>query len=155
MSFCSQVPGRHWKVWVGDEDGAKSRLLHQPGQGEDLLLSGQGKSFCDAVREVKRLDWTGVLNPAQTQHVSFFQLRSASEAIDVCSEAHQRDPRNTNVLRDRAEAYILNQDYEKGEGATPIGESKHAACFVIGHCLSGPSFHGAKWSQRSYHSLLF
>uniref|UniRef100_A0A3Q4G3S4 DnaJ (Hsp40) homolog, subfamily C, member 3b n=1 Tax=Neolamprologus brichardi TaxID=32507 RepID=A0A3Q4G3S4_NEOBR len=37
----------------------------------------------------------------------------APEAIDVCSEAHQRDPRNANVLRDRAEAYILNQDYEK------------------------------------------
>uniref|UniRef100_A0A671USC4 DnaJ (Hsp40) homolog, subfamily C, member 3b n=1 Tax=Sparus aurata TaxID=8175 RepID=A0A671USC4_SPAAU len=31
----------------------------------------------------------------------------------VCSEAHQRDPRNANVLRDRAEAYILNQEYEK------------------------------------------
>lgn len=38
----------------------------------------------------------------------------ANEAIDACSEAHQRDPRNTNILRDRAEAYILNQDYEKG-----------------------------------------
>lgn len=42
------------------------------------------------------------------------QLQLAAEAIDVCSEAHQRDPRNANVLRDRAEAYILNQDYEKG-----------------------------------------
>lgn len=39
----------------------------------------------------------------------------------MCSEAHQRDPRNTNVLRDRAEAYILNQDYEKGERAPLIG----------------------------------
>uniref|UniRef100_A0A8C7G0K5 DnaJ (Hsp40) homolog, subfamily C, member 3b n=1 Tax=Oncorhynchus kisutch TaxID=8019 RepID=A0A8C7G0K5_ONCKI len=34
-------------------------------------------------------------------------------AIDICSEAHQRDPRNINILRDRAEAFILNQDYEK------------------------------------------
>lgn len=42
----------------------------------------------------------------------------------MCSEAHQRDPRNTNVLRDRAEAYILNQDYEKGEGASLIGQRK-------------------------------
>ncbi|XP_026209025.1 dnaJ homolog subfamily C member 3b [Anabas testudineus] len=41
------------------------------------------------------------------------KIKSAWEAIDVCSEAHQRDPRNANVLRDRAEAYILNQDYEK------------------------------------------
>ncbi|XP_036380483.1 dnaJ homolog subfamily C member 3-like [Megalops cyprinoides] len=38
------------------------------------------------------------------------------EALDVCSEAHQRDPRNINILRDRAEAYILNQDYEKAVG---------------------------------------
>lgn len=43
------------------------------------------------------------------------QLKLAHEALDVCSEAHQRDPRNANILRDRAEAYILNQDYEKGE----------------------------------------
>ncbi|XP_076016207.1 dnaJ homolog subfamily C member 3b [Genypterus blacodes] len=42
------------------------------------------------------------------------KLKQPDEAIDVCSEAHQRDPRNANVLRDRAEAYILNQDYEKG-----------------------------------------
>ncbi|KAM4713787.1 dnaJ homolog subfamily C member 3b isoform 1-T3 [Anableps anableps] len=40
-------------------------------------------------------------------------LQLATEAIDVCSEAHQRDPQNANVLRDRAEAYILNQEYEK------------------------------------------
>uniref|UniRef100_A0A3Q4FY86 DnaJ (Hsp40) homolog, subfamily C, member 3b n=1 Tax=Neolamprologus brichardi TaxID=32507 RepID=A0A3Q4FY86_NEOBR len=42
-----------------------------------------------------------------------FMTYLSPEAIDVCSEAHQRDPRNANVLRDRAEAYILNQDYEK------------------------------------------
>ncbi|XP_037539667.1 dnaJ homolog subfamily C member 3b [Nematolebias whitei] len=41
------------------------------------------------------------------------KLQLANEAIDACSEAHQRDPRNTNILRDRAEAFILNQDYEK------------------------------------------
>ncbi|XP_062305297.1 dnaJ homolog subfamily C member 3b isoform X2 [Osmerus eperlanus] len=39
--------------------------------------------------------------------------KMAREAIDVCSEAHQRDPRNVNILRDRAEAFIMNQDYEK------------------------------------------
>lgn len=41
----------------------------------------------------------------------------ALDAIDACSEAHQRDPRNAHILRDRAEAYILNQDYEKGNGS--------------------------------------
>lgn len=43
------------------------------------------------------------------------QMKSTHDAIDACSEAHQRDPRNANILRDRAEAYILNQEYEKGE----------------------------------------
>lgn len=41
------------------------------------------------------------------------QEKMALEAIDACSEAHERDPRNAHILRDRAEAYILNQDYEK------------------------------------------
>lgn len=48
------------------------------------------------------------------------QMKSTGAAIDVCSEAHQRDPRNANVLRDRAEAYILNQEYEKGEQPSPL-----------------------------------
>uniref|UniRef100_A0A8C4I5J6 DnaJ (Hsp40) homolog, subfamily C, member 3b n=1 Tax=Dicentrarchus labrax TaxID=13489 RepID=A0A8C4I5J6_DICLA len=43
----------------------------------------------------------------------FVKVKLAHEAIDVCSEAHQRDPRNANILRDRAEAYIMNQDYER------------------------------------------
>uniref|UniRef100_A0A8B9GY03 DnaJ (Hsp40) homolog, subfamily C, member 3b n=1 Tax=Astyanax mexicanus TaxID=7994 RepID=A0A8B9GY03_ASTMX len=38
---------------------------------------------------------------------------SAEKALDTCSEAHQRDPQNIHILRDRAEAYILLQDYEK------------------------------------------
>ncbi|XP_052376483.1 dnaJ homolog subfamily C member 3-like isoform X2 [Oncorhynchus keta] len=37
--------------------------------------------------------------------------KMAAKAIDICSEAHQRDPRNINILRDRAEAFILNRDY--------------------------------------------
>ncbi|TWW63029.1 dnaJ homolog subfamily C member 3b [Takifugu flavidus] len=44
---------------------------------------------------------------------SLVKMKSTHEAIDVCSEAHQRDPRNANILRDRAEAFILNQEYEK------------------------------------------
>eukprot|EP00079_Xenopus_tropicalis_P034294 XP_017948065.1 PREDICTED: dnaJ homolog subfamily C member 3 isoform X1 [Xenopus tropicalis] len=35
------------------------------------------------------------------------------EAISVCTEAHERDPQNPLILRDRAEAYILNEEYEK------------------------------------------
>lgn len=47
-------------------------------------------------------------------------MKSTLDAIDVCSEAHQRDPRNANILQDRAEAYILNQEYEKGEKLAPV-----------------------------------
>ncbi|KAK2860440.1 hypothetical protein Q7C36_004606 [Tachysurus vachellii] len=39
--------------------------------------------------------------------------KKAEEAVDTCSEAHQRDPQNIHILRDRAEAYILLQEYEK------------------------------------------
>uniref|UniRef100_A0A1W7RHU9 DnaJ homolog subfamily C member 3 n=1 Tax=Agkistrodon contortrix contortrix TaxID=8713 RepID=A0A1W7RHU9_AGKCO len=39
--------------------------------------------------------------------------KRVAEAIDLCSEAHQLDPRNTFVLRDRAEAFILNEEFEK------------------------------------------
>uniref|UniRef100_A0A8C5WEF5 J domain-containing protein n=1 Tax=Leptobrachium leishanense TaxID=445787 RepID=A0A8C5WEF5_9ANUR len=34
-------------------------------------------------------------------------------AITVCTEAHQRDPQNPHVLKDRATAYILNEEFEK------------------------------------------
>ncbi|KAL0188392.1 hypothetical protein M9458_015491 [Cirrhinus mrigala] len=40
-------------------------------------------------------------------------MKSAEEAVDICSEAHQREPQNIYILRDRAEAYILLQEYEK------------------------------------------
>lgn len=41
------------------------------------------------------------------------KIKEAEKALDTCSEAHQRDPQNIHILRDRAEAYILLQDYEK------------------------------------------
>ncbi|KAM4747940.1 dnaJ homolog subfamily C member 3-like [Rhinophrynus dorsalis] len=36
-----------------------------------------------------------------------------AEAITICTEAHQRDPQNPLILQDRAEAFILNEEYEK------------------------------------------
>uniref|UniRef100_A0A8B9GXC9 DnaJ (Hsp40) homolog, subfamily C, member 3b n=1 Tax=Astyanax mexicanus TaxID=7994 RepID=A0A8B9GXC9_ASTMX len=44
---------------------------------------------------------------------SLVKIKEAEKALDTCSEAHQRDPQNIHILRDRAEAYILLQDYEK------------------------------------------
>ncbi|KAJ3585167.1 hypothetical protein NHX12_013888 [Muraenolepis orangiensis] len=41
------------------------------------------------------------------------KLGESQEAVLVCSEAHEMDPHNAQVLRDRAEAFILNQEYEK------------------------------------------
>ncbi|KAF7235762.1 hypothetical protein EYD10_17444 [Varanus komodoensis] len=39
--------------------------------------------------------------------------KQPQEAIDICTEAHQLDPRNVFILRDRAEAYILNEEFDK------------------------------------------
>ncbi|CAH2272679.1 dnaJ homolog subfamily C member 3-like [Pelobates cultripes] len=39
--------------------------------------------------------------------------QQTDQAITVCTEAHQRDPQNPFLLKDRADAYILNEEYEK------------------------------------------
>ncbi|XP_029435981.1 dnaJ homolog subfamily C member 3-like isoform X2 [Rhinatrema bivittatum] len=39
--------------------------------------------------------------------------KKSPEAIATCTEAHQQDPSNLFILRDRAEAYILNEELEK------------------------------------------
>uniref|UniRef100_H3A723 DnaJ homolog subfamily C member 3 n=1 Tax=Latimeria chalumnae TaxID=7897 RepID=H3A723_LATCH len=39
--------------------------------------------------------------------------KRVEEALDLCSEAHQSDPRNIFILRDRAEAFILNEEFER------------------------------------------
>lgn len=43
------------------------------------------------------------------------QGQQASRAIAVCSEVLQSDPDNVNVLKDRAEAYIQDEQYEEGK----------------------------------------
>lgn len=43
------------------------------------------------------------------------QGQQASRAISVCSEVLQSDPENVNGLKDRAEAYIQEEQYEEGE----------------------------------------
>uniref|UniRef100_A0A7N8XMN1 DnaJ homolog subfamily C member 3 n=1 Tax=Mastacembelus armatus TaxID=205130 RepID=A0A7N8XMN1_9TELE len=40
------------------------------------------------------------------------QAQQASRAVSVCSEVLQSDPENVNVLKDRAEAYIQEEQYE-------------------------------------------
>uniref|UniRef100_A0A3Q4M1X5 DnaJ (Hsp40) homolog, subfamily C, member 3b n=1 Tax=Neolamprologus brichardi TaxID=32507 RepID=A0A3Q4M1X5_NEOBR len=78
---------------------------------ECLKLDQDDKECFSHYKQVKKL--SKQLDSAEELIEEGRWIKSAPEAIDVCSEAHQRDPRNANVLRDRAEAYILNQDYEK------------------------------------------
>lgn len=42
------------------------------------------------------------------------QGQQASRAVSVCGEVLQADPENVNVLKDRAEAYIQEEQYEEG-----------------------------------------
>lgn len=49
------------------------------------------------------------------------QSQQASRAISVCSEVLQANPENVNVLKDRAEAYVQEEQYEEGK---PIGNQK-------------------------------
>ncbi|CDQ68404.1 dnaJ homolog subfamily C member 3a isoform X2 [Oncorhynchus mykiss] len=41
------------------------------------------------------------------------EQQDVSRAITVCSEVLQSDPQNVNVLKDRAEAYLLDEQYEE------------------------------------------
>uniref|UniRef100_A0A4W6FWZ5 DnaJ homolog subfamily C member 3 n=1 Tax=Lates calcarifer TaxID=8187 RepID=A0A4W6FWZ5_LATCA len=41
------------------------------------------------------------------------QSQQASRAVSVCSEVLQSDPENVNVLKDRAEAYVQEEQYEE------------------------------------------
>lgn len=43
------------------------------------------------------------------------QGQQASRAISVCSKVLQSDPENVNVLKDRAEAYVQEEQYEEGK----------------------------------------
>ncbi|XP_076026137.1 dnaJ homolog subfamily C [Genypterus blacodes] len=44
---------------------------------------------------------------------SLVQSQQGSSAIKVCSSVLQKDPQNVNVLKDRAEAYIQDEQYDE------------------------------------------
>uniref|UniRef100_A0A8C7YP94 DnaJ (Hsp40) homolog, subfamily C, member 3b n=1 Tax=Oryzias sinensis TaxID=183150 RepID=A0A8C7YP94_9TELE len=92
------------------------KLSKQLDSAEELILEERYQDAIDKYESVMKTesDVTFYTNLAKERICfCFVKLNLVSEAIDVCSEAHQRDPRNAKILRDRAEAYILNQDYEK------------------------------------------
>ncbi|XP_054609752.1 dnaJ homolog subfamily C member 3b [Dunckerocampus dactyliophorus] len=92
------------------------KLSKQLDSAEELI---QDDRYQDAIDKYETVMKTEPHVPHYTirakERICFclLKLKLVMEAIDVCSEAHQRDPRNAKVLRDRAEAFILNQDYEK------------------------------------------
>ncbi|XP_038126260.1 dnaJ homolog subfamily C member 3b [Cyprinodon tularosa] len=92
------------------------KLSKQLDSAEELINEDRYQEAIDKYESVMKTEPNvqSYINRAK-ERICFclVKLQLAAEAIDVCSEAHQRDPRNANVLRDRAEAYILNQDYEK------------------------------------------
>uniref|UniRef100_A0A3B3D5L8 DnaJ homolog subfamily C member 3 n=1 Tax=Oryzias melastigma TaxID=30732 RepID=A0A3B3D5L8_ORYME len=55
--------------------------------------------------------------------------QQASRAVPVCSEVLQSDPENVNVLKDRAEAYVQDEQYEEAikdyETAGKYSENDH------------------------------
>uniref|UniRef100_H2UPZ6 DnaJ (Hsp40) homolog, subfamily C, member 3b n=1 Tax=Takifugu rubripes TaxID=31033 RepID=H2UPZ6_TAKRU len=92
------------------------KLSKQLDSAEELI---QAESYQEALDKYEAVMKTEPNVPYYTNLAkericfSLVKMKSTHEAIDVCSEAHQRDPRNANILRDRAEAFILNQEYEK------------------------------------------
>lgn len=68
------------------------------------------------------------------------QGQQASRAISVCSEVIQSDPENVNVLKDRAEAYVQDEQYEEGK---PVRLSyMKLRCIYFFNCMEsvGKSF---------------
>uniref|UniRef100_I3JS59 DnaJ homolog subfamily C member 3 n=1 Tax=Oreochromis niloticus TaxID=8128 RepID=I3JS59_ORENI len=86
------------------------KLSKQLDSAEELIQEGRHQ---EAIEKYESVMQTEPNVPYYTNLAKERICFCLVKAIDVCSEAHQRDPRNANVLRDRAEAYILNQDYEK------------------------------------------
>ncbi|RVE60462.1 hypothetical protein OJAV_G00181310 [Oryzias javanicus] len=92
------------------------KLSKQLDSAEELILEERYQDAIDKYESVMKTEPNVPLYTNLAKERICFclvKLNLAGEAIDVCSEAHQRDPRNAKILRDRAEAYILNQDYEK------------------------------------------
>ncbi|XP_054887410.1 dnaJ homolog subfamily C member 3a isoform X1 [Poeciliopsis prolifica] len=57
------------------------------------------------------------------------QAQQGARAVSVCSEVLQSDPENVNVLKDRAQAYVQNEQYEEAikdyETAAKHNENDH------------------------------
>lgn len=59
------------------------------------------------------------------------QGQQASRAITVCGQVLKSDPENVNALKDRAEAYVQEEQYEEGklDVGSPVRRSSSKQSF--------------------------
>lgn len=75
--------------------------------------------------------FTGILTEPFCLGLYSEQAQQGARAVSVCSEVLQSDPENVNVLKDRAEAYVQDEQYEEGK---PVG-STSLYVFTFQLCL--------------------
>uniref|UniRef100_A0A672R3K9 DnaJ homolog subfamily C member 3-like n=1 Tax=Sinocyclocheilus grahami TaxID=75366 RepID=A0A672R3K9_SINGR len=92
------------------------KLSKQLDSAEELILEQRYQEAIEKCESVMRTEPNVACYTNKAKERICFclvKMKSAEEAVDICSEAHQREPQNIHILRDRAEAYILQQEYEK------------------------------------------
>ncbi|XP_051982791.1 dnaJ homolog subfamily C member 3-like [Xyrauchen texanus] len=91
------------------------KLSKQLDSAEELISEQRYQEAIDKYESVIRTEPNVKFYTKAKERICFclVKMKSAEKAVDICSEAHQREPRNIHILRDRAEAYILLQEYEK------------------------------------------
>uniref|UniRef100_A0A674F5E0 DnaJ homolog subfamily C member 3 n=1 Tax=Salmo trutta TaxID=8032 RepID=A0A674F5E0_SALTR len=88
------------------------KLNKQIQSAEELI---QQQRYGDAVSKYESVIKTEPNVPQYSHHAKerICHCLDVSRAITVCSEVLQSDPQNVNVLKDRAEAYLLDEQYEE------------------------------------------
>ncbi|XP_062850276.1 dnaJ homolog subfamily C member 3b [Trichomycterus rosablanca] len=92
------------------------KLSKQLDSAEALIAEQQYQDAIEKYESVMRTEPNVLFYTSKAKERICFCLvknNQGQEAVDMCSGAHQTDPQNIHILRDRAEAYILLQDYEK------------------------------------------
>uniref|UniRef100_A0A3P8XBZ7 DnaJ homolog subfamily C member 3 n=1 Tax=Esox lucius TaxID=8010 RepID=A0A3P8XBZ7_ESOLU len=92
------------------------KLNKQIQSAEELI---QQQRYGDAARKYESVVETEPNVPQYSHHAKerichcLAQQQDMNRAITVCSEVLQSDPHNVNALKDRAEAYLLDEQYEE------------------------------------------
>uniref|UniRef100_A0A6Q2X574 DnaJ homolog subfamily C member 3 n=1 Tax=Esox lucius TaxID=8010 RepID=A0A6Q2X574_ESOLU len=91
------------------------KLNKQIQSAEELI---QQQRYGDAARKYESVVETEPNVPQYSHHAKerichCLAQQDMNRAITVCSEVLQSDPHNVNALKDRAEAYLLDEQYEE------------------------------------------